>query len=214
VTRASASRTCSNGNTAPDLGPQLAGIDQAAQLLQPRPVDVGGERFAGDAALELGGSTLQDQEDRPAAVTDRAEGLAAGLAAGAVQQQVHAAGNGGTHLLGPADGVVVEDLAGAQALQVVTVGRAGHARGRAPMAAAICTAALPTPPAAAVVSTVCPGCSRLGETRLAGHGGEAVGRGQRQFSEPATRREQARVHPLARLDAGPVAGRFDDSATS
>jgi len=37
------------------------------------------------------------------------------------------------------------------------------------------------------------------------------GRGQRQFSEPATRREQARVHPLARLDAGPVAGRFDDS---
>ena len=117
VTRASASRTCSNGNTAPDRGPQLAGIDQAAQLLQPRPVDAGGERLAGDAALELGGSTLQDQEDRPAAVTDRAEGLAAGLAAGAVQQQVHAAGNGGTHLLGPAGGVVAEDLAGARALQ-------------------------------------------------------------------------------------------------
>jgi hypothetical protein len=29
---------------------------------------------------------LQDQEDRPAAVTDRAEALVAGLAAGAVQQ--------------------------------------------------------------------------------------------------------------------------------
>ena len=54
-----------------------------------------------------------------------------------------------------------------------------------------------------------PGC--LGETRLAGHGSQAVRRRQRQFGEPATRREQARVHPLARLDAGPVAGRFDDS---
>jgi hypothetical protein len=161
-----------------------------------------------DSAFPLPGRTAERYGQRSGIY------LAAGLAAGAVQQQVHAAGNGGTHLLGPADGVVVEDLAGAQALQVVTVGRAGHARGRAPMAAAICTAALPTPPAAAVVSTVCPGCSRLGETRLAGHGGEAVGRGQRQFSEPATRREQARVHPLARLDAGPVAGRFDDSATS
>jgi hypothetical protein len=116
VTRASASRTCSNGNTAPDLGPQLAGIDQAAQLLQPRPVD------ANDSPVmprsSWAGVLLQDQEDRPAA--------------GAVQQQVHAAGNGGTHLLGPADGVVVEDLAGAQALQVVTVGRAGHAPGTDP----------------------------------------------------------------------------------
>jgi len=134
-------------------------------LLQPRPVGVGGERLAGDAALELGGSTLQDQEDRPAAVTDRAEGLVAGLAAGAVQQQVHAAGDGGTHLLGPADGVVVEDLAGAQVLQVVTVGGLATPRGRAPMAAAICTAALPTPPGAAVMSTVSPGCSRPRSTR-------------------------------------------------
>ena len=134
-------------------------------MLQPRPVDVGGERLAGDAALELGGSTLQDQEDRPAAVTDRAEGLVAGLAAGAVQQQVHAAGDGGTHLLGPADGVVVEDLAGAQVLQVVTVGGLATPRGRAPMAAAICTAALPTPPGAAVMSTVSPGCSRPRSTR-------------------------------------------------
>jgi hypothetical protein len=42
-------------------------------------------------------------------------------------------------------------------------------------------------------------------------GGQAVRRRQRQFGEPAAGREQARVHPLARPDAGPVAGRFDDA---
>ena len=49
---------------------------------------------------------------------------------------------------------------------------------------------------------------RLRETRPAGHGGQAVRRRQRQFGEPATCREQARVHPLARLNAGPVSGRL------
>ena len=52
---------------------------------------------------------------------------------------------------------------------------------------------------------------RVGEARLAGHGGQAVRRCQRQVGEPATRREQARVYPFARLDARPVAGRFDDA---
>ena len=35
-----------------------AGIGQAAQRFQPLPGDVGGERFAGDAALQLGGRGL------------------------------------------------------------------------------------------------------------------------------------------------------------
>jgi predicted O-methyltransferase YrrM len=111
-----------------DLGAQRAGLDQAAQCLQPLAVDVGGERFARDAALELCGGTLKDHEDRPAAIADRADGLVAGLAAGAVQQQVDAAVNRGTHLLDPVRGVVVEHLAGAQAPQVVVVGWAGHAQ--------------------------------------------------------------------------------------
>jgi hypothetical protein len=37
----------------------LAGIDQAAQRLQPLPVDVGGERIARDAALQLGGGSAR-----------------------------------------------------------------------------------------------------------------------------------------------------------
>ena len=37
--------------------------------------------------------------------------------------------NRGTHLLDPVGGAVVEDLAGAQAPQVIVVGRAGHAKG-------------------------------------------------------------------------------------
>lgn len=41
-----------------DLRAQRAGINQAAQRLQPRPVDVGGERFARDPALQLGVRTL------------------------------------------------------------------------------------------------------------------------------------------------------------
>ena len=52
---------------------------------------------------------------------------------------------------------------------------------------------------------------RLGEAHLAGHGGQAIRRRQRQFGEPATRREQTRIYPLARLDAGPLADRFDDA---
>jgi len=127
---------------------------------------VGGERFARDAVLQLGGRAGQDQEDRPAAVADRTDGLVAGLAAGAVQQQVDAAGNGGAHLLDPVGGLVVEDLAGAQAPQEVVVGRAGHAQGAGrPTAAAICTAALPAPPAVAVMSTVSPAWSRPRSTR-------------------------------------------------
>jgi hypothetical protein len=89
------------------------------------------------------------------------------------------------------------------------------------MAAAICTAALPTPPGGGGdehgLSSLQPPPvdqgliggpaadhqpGRLGEARLAGHGGQAVGRGQRQFGEPATRREQTREHPRA-----PTAGR-------
>jgi len=50
---------------------------------------------------------------------------------------------------------------------------------------------------------------RLGEARLAGHRGHAVRRRQRQFGEPATGREQARVHTIARLDARSVADRSD-----
>ena len=101
---------------------------------------------------------------------------------------------------------------------------------RAPTATAICTAALPTPPAASVMSTVWPGLQpppvdqalmrgtgadhqrgRLGEARPDGHRGHPVRQRQRQFGEPASGREQDRVHPLVRLDAGPVAGRFDDA---
>ncbi len=70
-----------------DLRAQPAGIDQAAQCLQPLPVHAGGERFAGDAALQLGGRTGQDYEDRPAAVADRTDGLVPGLGSGAVQQR-------------------------------------------------------------------------------------------------------------------------------
>ncbi len=41
---------------------------------------------------------MQNDEDRPAAVADRADGLVAGLAADGVQQQIDAARNRGTHL--------------------------------------------------------------------------------------------------------------------
>src|SRR5262249_36501505 len=136
-----------------------------ARCLQPLPAAVGGERFAGDAPLQRSGQALQDDGDHPAAVADRADGLVAGLAPGAVQQQVDAAGNRGAHLPGPAGGVVVERRAGAQARQVVMVARLAAPSGRAPRAAAICTAALPTPPAAAVMSTVWPACSRPRSTR-------------------------------------------------
>jgi hypothetical protein len=68
-----------------DLGTERAGIDQAVQRLEPLPGDAGGERLAGDPALQPGGRTLKDDEDRPAAVADRTDGLVAGLAAGTVQ---------------------------------------------------------------------------------------------------------------------------------
>src|SRR6201996_1309660 len=98
-----------------DLGTEGAVIDQPVERLEPLPGDAGGERLAGDAALQLGGRTVKDDEDRPAAVADRGDGLVAGLTAGAVQQQVDAAGNRGAHLPGPVGCVVVEHLAGAQA---------------------------------------------------------------------------------------------------
>jgi len=69
---------------------------------------------------------LQDDGNRPAAVADRTEGPIAGLPASAVEQQVDAARNHGTHLLGPVGGMVVKDLAGTQAQQVIMIGRAGH----------------------------------------------------------------------------------------
>jgi hypothetical protein len=68
---------------------------------------------------------LQDDGKRPAAVADGTEGLIADLPASGVEQQVDAARNHGTHPLGPAGGVVVEDLAGTQAQQVIMIGRAG-----------------------------------------------------------------------------------------
>src|SRR5205814_2441466 len=90
-----------------------------------------------------------------------ADGLVACLATGAIQQHVDAARNRRTHLLNPVRGVIIEHLARAETPQILVVGGAGHAQGaRAPWATAICTAALPTPPAAAVISTVSPACSR------------------------------------------------------
>ena len=82
-----------------DLGTQRAVVDQAAECLQPLPAAMGGERFAGDAPIQLSGRTLQDYGYHPAAVADRTNGLVAGLAPGAVQQQVDAAGNRGPRLL-------------------------------------------------------------------------------------------------------------------
>src|SRR5690348_9624895 len=109
-----------------DLGAQLPLVDQPTDCVQPLPVDVGVERFAGDASSELVGST--DQEDRPAAVAHRADGLIAGMAASSVEEDVDAAGNHGEQLLDPVVGVVVEHFAGAQVPQVVPIARAGHAQ--------------------------------------------------------------------------------------
>jgi hypothetical protein len=97
------------------LRAQPAGIDQAAECLKLLPGYVRAERLTGDAALQLGGRTRQDYEDRPAAVAHRAECLVAGLAAGAVEKQVDAAGNRSAHLLGPVGSVVVKHLTGAEA---------------------------------------------------------------------------------------------------
>jgi len=98
-----------------DLRAEFAPIDQAGQLLKPRPAAGGSECFAGDAPLQPKGNALQGDGNRPTAVADRVEGPIASLTAGGVEQQVDAAGNRGTHLLGPVGGVVVEDLAGTQA---------------------------------------------------------------------------------------------------
>jgi hypothetical protein len=67
------------------LGAQLAGSHQAPQLLEPMPVDVGSERLASDTALEDGGRALQDDEDRPAAVADRADSPVSSLSAGCIE---------------------------------------------------------------------------------------------------------------------------------
>jgi hypothetical protein len=77
--------------TPPRPGAQPAGIDQTAQRLQPLPGDVRGGRFPGDPALQLDGRTWHDHEYRAAAVTYRADGLVAGPAAGAAEQQIGAA---------------------------------------------------------------------------------------------------------------------------
>src|SRR5205823_11049671 len=52
---------------------------------------------------------------------------------------------------------------------------------------------------------------RLLEACTCWHGCQLIRRRQRQFGEPAARREQDRVHPFARLDTGPLAHRFDDT---
>jgi len=81
-----------------DLGTQLTDLDRAAQRIEPLPVDMGGERLAGDAALQPGGPILQDDKNCPASVADRTDCLVAGLAARAVEQQVdtaHTARGGG-----------------------------------------------------------------------------------------------------------------------
>jgi len=109
-----------------DLGAQLALVDQSTDRVQPLLVYFGVERFAGDATSQLVGSA--DQEDRPAAVAHRADGLVAGIAASSVEEDVDAAGNHGEHLLDSVAGVVVEHFAGAQVPQVVPIARAGHAQ--------------------------------------------------------------------------------------
>jgi len=93
-----------------DLGAQLPLVDQSTDRVQPLPVYFRVERFAGDATSQLVGST--DQEDRPATVAHRADGLVAGMAASSVEEDVDAAGNRGEHLLDPVAGVVVEHFAG------------------------------------------------------------------------------------------------------
>jgi hypothetical protein len=136
---------------------------------------------------------LQDDGNRPAAVADRIEGLITGLPASAVEQQVDAARNHGPHLLSPAGGVVVEDIAGTQAQQVIMVGRAGHghdagAHGRRDLHSGAAHApggggnehsfrGLEPPPVdQALVRGTCaddqPG--RLDEVRRAGHRGQPV----------------------------------------
>ena len=171
-----------------------------------------------------------DHRDRPAAIADGTHCLVHGLTTDAIEEQVDAAGDYGTDLFDPVGGVVVEDFAGAQAPQVLMVAWAGHAQGAGAHGrrdlhggaahASRCGgdehgfAGLQQPPVdQAIVGG--PGADhqpgRLLEARLVGHGGQAVRRRQRQFGEPATRREQTPVHPIARLDAGPVTGRLDDA---
>ena len=53
---------------------------------------------------------------------------------------------------------------------------------------------------------------RFGEVHRSGHEGSALRRRQRQFGEPAARREETSVHPLARPEAGPGISHFDDAS--
>ena len=122
ATRASASRASIQRQHRLDLWTQLAGIDQLREFLQPLPAAVGGERFAGDATLQLRKRALQDDEVRPTAIAYRADGFVTGLAAGAIQQHIDAARNRRAHLLNPVSGVVIEHVACAQAPQVVVAG--------------------------------------------------------------------------------------------
>ena len=133
---------------------------------------------------------MQNDEDRPAAVADRADGLVAGLAANGVQQQIDAARNRGTHLLDPVGGAVVEDLAGAQAPQVIVVGRAGHAKGAG------------TDGRRDLHSRTAHASRGDDEHGFAGLEPSAVD--QALVGGPGTRRKQTGVHPLARTDRTPA----------
>jgi hypothetical protein len=75
ATRVSAWRAWSNGSTASTWGRSVPASTRRPSL-RPLPAAVGGERFAGDAPLQLSGQALQDYGDHPAAVADRADSLA------------------------------------------------------------------------------------------------------------------------------------------
>jgi hypothetical protein len=165
---------------------------------------VGGERFARDAPLKLERTERGYHRDRPAAVAHGTHCLVHGLTPDAIEEPVDAASDHAQDLFGPVGGVV-EDFAGAQAPRRYSwLGGLATPSGRAPIAGAICTAALPTPSAAAVMSAVSPGWqqppvdqalvggpgadhqpSRPLEAGLVGHGGQAVRRRQCQLGEPA-----------------------------
>ena len=213
-----------------DLRAEPARIDQLAQRLKPLPAAVRSERFAGDVALQLDGTEGWRQEDHPAAVAHRGDGFVAGLAAGGVQQQIDSARSGDEHLLRPVGGVVVEHLAGAEAPHIVVVARAGHteragAQSRRDLHGGAADASgrggdehglagLQSPP---VDQTLVRGATtdhqprRLLEARPIGHARQTFHRRERVLGKPSARGKQAREDPVARLDVGPVTGRFDDA---
>jgi hypothetical protein len=211
-----------------DLRAQLAGVYQITQRIEPLRGDVRGERPAGDAALKVPRSARQHYEDRPATVADRSDSMLRGVAACRVEQQIDAARNGGADPLDPVRSVVVEDLGGTEAAHVLVVVRAGHAQspgahGGRDLHGGAAHAARGgreenglsgLQPTAVNQSLVCGRAAdhqpcRLGKARPARHGGQLVRRGERQLGEPATRREQARVDPVARMDPHPGADRLD-----